>query len=146
MRLLLVEDEPRIQRLLETIFRSQQHDVTVCGDAESALIAYQQTFYPLIVTDVGLPHMDGLEFCRRIRQEDRGAESYVLVITGNRTPQDFEKVLAVDADDYMTKPVNLIQLKVRLKLAERIIHRRQAQFQELQTLRERIRELEASEP
>jgi len=72
MKILIVEDEPSSRLLLEKQLSLWGHEVIGCADAEIALEMYQQTFYPLIITDLGLPGMDGLELCRRIRTFPHG--------------------------------------------------------------------------
>ncbi len=92
--------------LLEEQIGDYGHEVTACETAISALEAYQQTFYPLIVTDLGLPGMDGLELCHRIRSLPQGEQSMILVVTARDTPEDLQAVLDAGADDYLIKPVS----------------------------------------
>ena len=79
MNILFVADDLSTLESIEQHIRSLGYDVTACGDAETALEAYQHTFYPLIVLDLGLPEMDGVAFCRRIRALPQGDQSLILV-------------------------------------------------------------------
>ncbi|MBD3306666.1 response regulator [candidate division KSB3 bacterium] len=144
MKILIVEDEPLSRFFLEQQIRAQGHDVTTCPNAEAALEVYQHTFYPLLVLDLGLPGMDGLELCRRIRALPQGDQSMILVITARDTLEDLQAVLEAGANDYMLKPVNQELLTVRLLIIEQqfanLIQRQRAE----EALRESQRRLAAT--
>jgi PAS domain S-box-containing protein len=122
MKTLIVEDEPSSRLFFEKFIRFHGHEVTACADAKAALEAYQQTFYPLIILDLGLPGMDGFEFCRRIRSLPKEERSMILVITVYDRPEDLQAALDAGADDYLIKPVRSEQLQVRLTIIERQLH------------------------
>jgi PAS domain S-box-containing protein len=147
METLLVEDDALVRFTLETQLRSLGHEVTACEDARTALEAYQQTFYPLIVLDLGLPGMDGLELCRRIRSLPYGDRSMILIITAWDRSDDLQAALDAGADDYLVKPIGLNQLQVRLTIIERqfqnLTQRKQAE-EALQESEERFRRLAES--
>jgi len=136
MKTLIVEDELNSRLLYEEQLRVWGYEVTACADAETALEMYQQTFSPLIVLDLGLPGMDGLELCRRIRALPQGDRSIILVITAHDTSGDLQATLDAGADDYMIKPVSTEQLNVRLKILERQIENRARQKQTEEGLRQ----------
>ncbi|HWP46326.1 MAG TPA: EAL domain-containing protein [Candidatus Limnocylindrales bacterium] len=121
MKVLLVEDDPLTRRLLETVIRSCGYEVTACADAETAWEIYQQEAHPLIVLDWVLPGMDGLQLCRRMRLLPQGNWSVILIITVRDQVEDLREVLEAGADDYLSKPVDVRLLKVRLAIAERRI-------------------------
>jgi diguanylate cyclase (GGDEF)-like protein/PAS domain S-box-containing protein len=121
MKVLLVEDDPLTRRLLETVIRSCGYEVTACADAETAWRIYQQDTHPLIVLDWMLPGMDGLQLCRRMRLLPQGNWSVILIITVRDQVEDLREVLEAGADDYLSKPVDVRLLKVRLAIAERRI-------------------------
>jgi DNA-binding NtrC family response regulator len=123
MRVLVVEDDPATRAELETTLRSRGHEVAGCPDAETAWKRYQREPFPLVLLDWGLPGMDGLELCRHMRALPHGDRSVILVCTAHDQPEDLQTVLDAGADDYLTKPVNARQLKVRLAIAERqVVH------------------------
>jgi len=99
------------------------HEVTACENAETALEAYQQRFYPLIILDLGLPCMDGLEFCRRIRALPQGDRSMILVITAYDQQEALKAALDAEVDDYLIKPVSAEQLQIRLTIIEQRLYR-----------------------
>ena len=144
MNILIIEDMPETRDLLHAQLSILGHDVTTCPDAESALELYQETFYALLVMDLGLPGMDGLDLCRRIRSLPQGALSMIMVVTGQDDHQVLEAVLDAGADDYLVKPVGIDTLKIRVTIIEqRYLHRmqrRQVQ-EELLRYREQLEDL-----
>jgi len=130
MKALLVEDELIVSLMLAAQLRSYGYEVTTCTTAKTALEAYQQTFYPLILLDLGLPDIEGVELCRQIRVLPQGDQSIVLVVTARDAPADLQAALDAGADDYLIKPVSMQLLKVRLTIIARqlrnLTERRQA--------------------
>jgi len=121
---LLVEDNPDERWLLGEILRGRGHTVTACEDAESAWAAYQETHPPLLILDWILPELDGLELCRLIREDPRGAGCTILVVTSRDSEEDLRVVLEAGADDYIPKPVNVSLLEIRLAVAEQRVKNR----------------------
>jgi PAS domain S-box-containing protein len=124
MNILLVEDGVVVRAYLEKHLCDLGYEVTCCADAETALDAYQQAFYPVIILDLRLPGMDGFEFCRRIQPLPQRERSMILVITADEDLETLQKALDVGIDDYLIKPVNIDQLQVRLTIIERQWHHR----------------------
>ena len=118
MKILFVEDKTSERSLSEEQIRSFGYNVTTCPNAETALETYQHAFYPLIIVDLGLPGIDGLEFCRCIRALPQGHRSMILVITGRDELKYLQAGLDAGADGYLTKPVNMEMLQVRLTILE----------------------------
>ncbi len=114
MKILIVEDESLIRLYHEQHIRSLGFECTSCADAETALEVYRHTFYPLIVTDLGLPGMSGIELCRCIRALPRGDQSVILVISGSDMPEDVQAAYAAGANEFLSKPVNPERLRERL--------------------------------
>jgi len=113
MRILLVEDNDRLSGLLTTALGQAGFEadvVTNAGDADAALAASQ---YPVIVLDLGLPDVDGLDFLRALRR--RGDSTPVLILTARGGIQDRVKGLQTGADDYLGKPFALEELVARLQ-------------------------------
>ena len=119
MKALIVEDDPPLLQLLSLILRARGHEVTACGRAEDGFLAYQQGGHELVLTDLSLPGMDGLELCRSLRALPGGDRSLVLVVTARSGHEDLQRVLEAGADDYLAKPVDLKLLGVRLDIGER---------------------------
>jgi two-component system, OmpR family, KDP operon response regulator KdpE len=113
---LVVDDEPQITRVLKTSLSSQGYGIRTAADGEEALQTMREWAPDLIVTDLRMPNMDGLELCRRVRTESR-IPIIVLSVKGEETI----KVEALDAgaDDYVTKPFSMNELVARIRAALR---------------------------
>ncbi len=118
-RVLVVEDNAGIREVVEALLRQRGHDVIACSSAEEALAVTDDEAIPIVVLDWGLPGMDGLELCRRLRARPGGEESVILVLTGHSDREDVDAVVAAGANDYLTKPFRLEWLEARIALAER---------------------------
>lgn len=112
MRILIVDDEPQITRVLRTSLQSNGHEVTVAQDGVDALAKFMKAQPELVITDVAMPMMDGIELTREIR-----SRSQVPIIVLSVRSQDAAKVAALDegADDYITKPFSIQELLARVR-------------------------------
>jgi DNA-binding response OmpR family regulator len=115
-RILLVDDEQSIQTLLSFPLRKDGYEVVQATDGREALQRFGETTFDLVVLDVMLPRMDGLEVCRRMR-----ARSSVPIIMLTAKAEEIDKVLGLElgADDYITKPFSLREFRSRVKAALR---------------------------
>jgi two-component system KDP operon response regulator KdpE len=123
VRVLIVDDEPAILRFLRVGLGSQGYLVIEAGNAESALDVIRQCRADLIVLDLGLPDMDGLEVIRRIR--DGGSMLPIIVLSSRNDEAAKVQALDLGADDYITKPFGVDELLARVRAAQR--HRLQQQ-------------------
>jgi two-component system KDP operon response regulator KdpE len=115
-RILVVDDEPQITRVLRTSLSSQGYDIRVANDGETALEIMKDWTPDLVVTDLSMPNMDGLELCRRLR-----GTSQVPIIVLSVRGEERTKVQALDAgaDDYVTKPFGIEELLARVRASLR---------------------------
>ena len=115
-RVLVVDDEPQITRVLRTVLISQGYQVRTAAEGESALSIFKEWTPELVITDLYMPHMDGVELCRRIR-----TSSSVPIIVLSVKGEERSKVEALDsgADDYVTKPFGIDELMARVRAALR---------------------------
>ena len=115
-RVLVVDDEPQITRVLKTVLSSQGYQVRTAAEGESALSSFDEWRPELVITDLYMPRMDGVELCRRIR-----AVSSVPIIVLSVKGEERTKVEALDsgADDYVTKPFGTDELLARVRAALR---------------------------
>ena len=111
-RILIVDDEPQITRVLRTSLDAHAYDVRVANDGDTALQIAHDWAPDLMITDLSMPAMDGLELCRRFRQKSN-APIIVLSVKG----EERTKVQALDAgaDDYVTKPFGINELLARVR-------------------------------
>ncbi|MDX1669205.1 MAG: response regulator, partial [Limnobacter sp.] len=118
--ILIVDDSRSFLRIFEAMLTSWGYRVTAAQSAHQA-IEIMSDFNPdFILTDWDMPGMSGIELCEHIRATGRENYSYIIMITGFASRDDLLRSLRVGADDFLTKPVNPSELKVRLKTAERI--------------------------
>jgi two-component system KDP operon response regulator KdpE len=123
VRVLVVDDEPAILRFLRVGLGSQGYLVMEAENAESALDVIRQRRADLLVLDLGLPDMDGLEVIRRIR--DGGSMLPIIVLSSRNDEAAKVQALDLGADDYITKPFGVDELLARVRAAQR--HRLQQQ-------------------
>lgn len=112
-RVLVVDDEPSIVDSVATVLRYEGFDVDVAASGRSALAKAQGERYDLVVLDVMLPDLDGLEVTRRLRHD--GVDIPVLFLTAKTDVEDRVAGLSIGGDDYVTKPFSLIELVARAK-------------------------------
>jgi DNA-binding response OmpR family regulator len=117
MRILLAEDDHRLAASLRRSLIEARMAVDVVHDGEDALAAGSSTPYDAIVLDVMLPHLDGFEVTRRLR--DRNVESAILMLTGRDAVDDRVAGLDAGADDYLVKPFALREVLARLRALTR---------------------------
>jgi DNA-binding response OmpR family regulator len=115
-RILLVDDEQPIQTLLSFPLQRDGYEVVQASDGREALSRFSEQQFDLVVLDVMLPRMDGLEVCRRLR-----ARSSVPIIMLTAKSEEIDKVLGLElgADDYITKPFSMREFRSRVKAALR---------------------------
>jgi two-component system copper resistance phosphate regulon response regulator CusR len=113
MRILLVEDEPRVARFVAKGLREQSYAIDIAGDSESALYQAEINDYDLIILDVMLPGRDGFEVCRELRE--RNVKTPVLMLTALDAVDDRVQGLDSGADDYLIKPFEFKELLARVR-------------------------------
>ena len=114
--ILVVDDEPQITRVLKTTLSSQGYGVRSAGDGQQALDEMKDWPPDLIITDLRMPVLDGLELCRRVRKDSR-VPIIVLSVKGEETIK--VEARYAGADDYITKPFSVNELMARVRAALR---------------------------
>ncbi len=112
IKILVIEDDPAILRLLQRGLSMEGYQVETATNGESGLKLFQEKQPDLIVLDLMLPGMDGLEVCQRIRQKSKLP---ILILTAKDAVQDRVEGLDAGADDYLVKPFNLEELLARIR-------------------------------
>ncbi len=113
MQILIVEDEPKIAAVLRRGFVEEHYQADIAHDGEDALYKCDVNAYDLIVLDLMIPKVSGMEVCRKIRETGRTMP--ILMLTARSAVDD--KVMGLDtgADDYMTKPFSFVELLARVR-------------------------------
>ena len=115
-KILVVDDDPAILRLLSTNLKARGYDVITATDGEEALETVQKDFIDLIILDIMMPKVDGVQVCRRIRE---WSNIPIIILSARGDEKDKVKCLELGADDYLTKPFGIAELMARVKTAFR---------------------------
>jgi two-component system, OmpR family, KDP operon response regulator KdpE len=114
--ILIVDDDPAILRLLSTNLKARGYEIYTAVDGEESLEAVQKDFVDLIILDLMMPKVDGVEVCRRVRQ---WSDVPIIILSARGDEGDKVKCLELGADDYLTKPFGIAELMARIKTAFR---------------------------
>jgi DNA-binding response OmpR family regulator len=120
IKILVIEDDPRMQRILQRVFGEQGYGVTICGDGQAGLEAFRQVKPSAVILDLVLPNIFGRDICKIIKAEQ--PEVPVIVVSAISEVADKVLLLELGADDYVTKPFSPRELMARVQAA---IRRRQ---------------------
>ena len=130
MKILLVEDQDDSRQTLRKLIELRGHEVVAVATAEEAERALAETNFPFLILDWMLPGKSGIDLCRELRLRSDGDEMFILLVTAKGDREDLEQALEAGANDYLTKPIDLSRLNVRLSVAEKqirnLIERNQA--------------------
>ena len=113
-KILLIEDEAKLARFVELELKYEGYEVTVCHDGREGFDEFQKNQYDLILLDLMLPGLNGIEICRRIR---KSSDIPIIMLTAK--DEVIDKVAGLDsgADDYVTKPFAIEELLARMRVA-----------------------------
>ena len=123
MRILLVDDDVSIQRAIAPLLRSRGYEVDVVGTGAEATQAVADQAFDLVVLDLGLPDLEGVEVCRRIRKQSKLP---IVVLSARAGEADKVAALDIGADDYVTKPFGAQELLARIRVALRRVSEAEA--------------------
>lgn len=132
MHILIVEDEPEMAQLLARGLREESFEVSLAPDGRSALERSAETSFDVILLDVMLPNINGLEVARRLRKREE--ETPVLMLTARDSVPDIINGLNAGADDYLTKPFAFLELLARIRALARRHQFRRKNVLELEDL------------
>ncbi len=122
MRVLIADDDPVSRRLLQVTLSNSGYETVMAVDGREALSILDQEDSPrLIVLDWIMPHLDGVEVCRAIRRRASEPYLYIILLTIKGQQREIIEGLEAGADDYVTKPFDLLELKARLRAGRRIL-------------------------
>jgi two-component system KDP operon response regulator KdpE len=118
-RILVVDDEPQIRRVMRTTLTAHGYEVEDARSGEDGLEKLRAGKYDLVLLDINMPGMGGVEACRTIRQERHGSELAIIMLTVRSAESDKVEALDAGADDYVTKPFSTTELLARIRAALR---------------------------
>lgn len=119
-RILLVDDEPGLRTLCREVLKGEGVTCDEAADGPEALAAVEATPYDLVLLDIRMPSMLGVEVLRRLRESPPCPHLKVIMCSGETSPDEMAQMLQAGADDYLTKPFSIIQLQARVKAALRL--------------------------
>ncbi len=117
MKILIIDDYEEVRTALQRMLEYENHETAECASAEIALKLLEAEKFPLIIVDLAMPGMSGLEFCHRVRADESLRDIYILVITGRSDLYSVKEAMLAGADDYMVKPFDLPTLSLRVIVA-----------------------------
>jgi len=121
VRVLVADDDPTLAAALSRALHSLGHEAIVTGDGRSALDLVEGGGVSAVITDWEMPEIDGVELCRRIRKAQFRKYVYVILLTSRQSHDSMIEGLTAGADDYLSKPFDPNELRLRIKTAERIL-------------------------
>lgn len=119
-RILVVDDDPASVEVLRECLEAEGYEVETAADGEGALKTVLAIPPDLVLLDVAMPRMDGFEVCQRLRAEAATASVPILFVTALDADEDKEKAVQAGGDDFVTKPVVLVEVVARVKSLLRV--------------------------
>jgi DNA-binding response OmpR family regulator len=121
MKILISDDESTSRMVLEATLHKLGYEVVVTESGGQAWEAYQQEYFPILISDWLMPHVDGLMLCRMIREKMQSNYTYIILLTVLEGKANYLEAMEAGADDFITKPFDEEELAARLQVAERIL-------------------------
>ena len=124
MRILIADDEMATRRLVEAILTKVEHEVVIAKDGNEAWSILQQPDAPkLAILDWMMPGMDGIKICHKLREQEGGEYTYIIMLSAKNETRDLVAALNAGADDYLCKPFDPDELHARVRAGERAVNR-----------------------
>lgn len=119
-RALIVDDEPNLRKMTMLALQSEGIHCDQAGDGTAALRAIATKQYDLILSDIDMPRMNGPELLQHLRQKPPSPHLKIIMFSGRASPNEMAQLMAAGADDYLTKPLSIMQLRARAKAVLRL--------------------------
>jgi len=114
-KVLVCDDEPYIVESVSYVVRKAGYEVVVAEDGEEALAAALRERPDLIFLDIMMPRLSGYEVCRRLKEDPKARESYIVMLTARGQEEDERQALEMGANEFMTKPFSPRKMKAKLQ-------------------------------
>ena len=121
-RILIADDNEQNRELLEAYLTDEGHEILMSEDGQETLEKAKSELPDLILLDIMMPKMSGYEVCQQLRSLEETQRIPILMVTALRDSGDIEKAVSAGADDFLTKPVNRLELKTRVRSLLRVRH------------------------
>src|ERR1041385_7305588 len=121
MLALVVDDDDFSAEIVRNVLSQMGYETATARNGAEALQLFAQNCPPLVITDWEMPQMNGLELCRAIRADSGHGYTYIIMVTGQESAEQKLEGLKAGADSFITKPLNVAELAVCLKKADRIL-------------------------
>ena len=139
MKILISDDDRAYRCMLETILKKDGYEVIATANGQEAWQAMQgENPPPLAIIDWIMPEMNGLEFCRKVRESAALSSTYIILLSVKRQKEDLVTGLESGADEFIRKPFNRGELLARLRAAERIINLQSSLATEVKELKQEL--------
>ncbi len=139
MRILIAEDDVTSRRMLEAMLVKWGYEVVIACDGNEAWAILQTEHAPkLVILDWMMPGMDGVEICRKVRQDIEDSPFYLILLTMRDSKEDIVSGLRAGANDYISKPFNREELNARVHVGERVIELQSALATRIKELQEAL--------
>ncbi|MDD2364888.1 MAG: diguanylate cyclase [Desulfuromonadaceae bacterium] len=119
--ILIVEDDPVSRSILELHLEHNGYPFVSASNGLEALRLFSSNYFPIVITDWLMPEMDGTALCRAIRERSSDRYTFIILLTSKNSPEALIEGLEAGADDYIVKPINPAELRVRLQGCRRIL-------------------------
>src|ERR1044072_2151668 len=120
-KVLIAEDDLDSRDLLSWMLQKLGYQVIAAANGKEAWDAFRKGRFRLVISDVLMPELDGLELCKKIRLHKQSKYTYIIIITALIGKKDYLEGMEAGADDFVTKPFDPDELKARLRVAQRIV-------------------------
>lgn len=136
MKILVAEDSTVMRQLLVHSLKAWHYEIVETADGTEAWERFQHERFPLVLTDWMMPEMNGLELVKKIRASDSADYTYIILLTAKTDKEDLVEAMEAGADDFLIKPCDANELRVRVREGERIINLEQRLAEQNRQLRD----------
>ena len=114
-KILCVDDEPSIREILHHVLTEEGYEVLTASDGQEALLVAVKERPDLILLDIMMPNLDGMETCRRLRAQPTTRHMRVIILTAYDMRERLEEAITAGADDFLGKPIDMTELRIRVR-------------------------------